>query len=95
MVSPLRMAALAMALSLVAGPAMAYIGPGAGLSVIAAFWALLMAVVSSLLFLALWPLRNRLRRRKATRNAQAEPTVKALERPQPKLLHGTSRSHRR
>lgn len=99
MVSPLRMAApamlMAMALSLVAGPAMAYIGPGAGLSVIAAFWALLMAVVSSLLFLALWPLRNRLRRRKAARDAQPESTVKVLERPQPKLLHGASRSHRR
>ena len=57
MMSLLRLAALAAALSLVAGPASAYIGPGAGLSVVAAFWALLTAVVSTLLFLALWPIR--------------------------------------
>lgn len=96
MISVLRVAVTAAALSLLASPALAYIGPGAGLSVIAAFWALLTAVVSSLLFLALWPLRNRLRRRKAARdNPQAEPAVKALERPRPELLRGTAEGHRR
>lgn len=60
-----RLFAATAALSLVTGPAFAYIGPGAGLGVVAAFWALLVAVVSSIVFLVLWPLRNRLRRRKA------------------------------
>jgi hypothetical protein len=96
MVSKLRIAALAAALSFVAGPAFAYIGPGAGLSVIAAFWALLTAVVSSVLFLVVWPLRNRLSRRKAARDgASAEPAVKTLDRPQPKLAHGTAEAPRR
>ena len=47
---------------LLARPAFAYIGPGAGLGVLAAFWALVTAVVSSIAFLILWPLRNRFRR---------------------------------
>lgn len=48
-----------------AAPAFAYVGPGAGLSLIAAFWALLIAVVSSLAFVVFWPLRKHLQRRKA------------------------------
>lgn len=96
MMSLLRLAALAAALSLVAGPASAYIGPGAGLSVVAAFWALLTAVVSSLLFLALWPIRNRLRRRKAARDGAAETgrAVEALEGPR-QHVQGTAQGHRR
>ena len=96
MMSLLRLAALSAALSLVAGPASAYIGPGAGLSVVAAFWALLTAVVSSLLFLALWPIRNRLRRRKAARDgaAKAGRPVQALEGPR-QHLHGTAQGRRR
>jgi hypothetical protein len=35
----------------IAGPAAAYIGPGAGLSVIGAFWGLLMAVFAALAFI--------------------------------------------
>jgi hypothetical protein len=96
MPSLLRLAALAAALSFIAEPALAYIGPGAGLSVISAFWALLTAVVSSLLFLVLWPVRNRLRRRKAARDdAEAKPPVEALARPQAKLRHGAAQGHRR
>jgi hypothetical protein len=96
MLSLLRLTALAATLSFIAEPAFAYIGPGAGLSVVAAFWALLTAVVSSLLFLVLWPIRNRLRRRKAARDgAEAKPPVEALARPQPKLPHGAAQGHRR
>ena len=95
MMSLLRRAALAAALSIVAGPASAYIGPGAGLSVVAAFWALLTAVVSTLLFLALWPIRNRLRRRKAARDgAENERAVPALEGPR-QHVRGTAQGHRR
>lgn len=77
MSSALRFIAATLAILVMARPAFAYIGPGAGLSVIAAFWALLTAVVSSILFLVLWPLRNRLRRRKAAGNVQREASEEA------------------
>jgi membrane protein implicated in regulation of membrane protease activity len=46
-----------------AGPAAAYIGPGAGLSLLGALWGVAAAVVAALLFLLLWPLRRLLRKR--------------------------------
>jgi hypothetical protein len=46
----------------VALPAAAYIGPGAGLSLLGAFWGLLLAVVAALGFVILWPLRRMFRR---------------------------------
>jgi membrane protein implicated in regulation of membrane protease activity len=48
-----------------AGPALAYIGPGAGLSLLGALWGVAAAVLAALLFLLLWPLRRLLRRRSA------------------------------
>jgi membrane protein implicated in regulation of membrane protease activity len=51
--------ALAATLTLgIAGDAFAYIGPGAGLSMIGAFWGLVVAVFAALSFLLLWPLRR-------------------------------------
>lgn len=38
--------------------ASAYIGPGAGLSMLGAFWGLVVAVVAALSFLLLWPIRK-------------------------------------
>jgi membrane protein implicated in regulation of membrane protease activity len=49
----------------IAGPAAAYIGPGVGLSVIGAFWGLLMAVFAALAFIMSWLIRRLLRRRSA------------------------------
>ncbi|MEQ9606073.1 MAG: hypothetical protein RLN99_00230 [Kiloniellaceae bacterium] len=46
-----------------AGPAAAYIGPGAGLSLLGALWGVAAAVVAALLFLTLWPLRRMMRKR--------------------------------
>ena len=46
-------------------PAAAYIGPGAGLSLLGAFWGLLLAVVAALGFVILWPLRRLFRRDRA------------------------------
>ena len=56
-------ASLAAGLVLAAGPAAAYIGPGAGLSLLGALWGVAAAVVVALLFLLLWPLRRLLRKR--------------------------------
>lgn len=47
-----------------ATPAWAYIGPGAGLSLLGAFGALIVAILAAVGFLVLWPLR-RMRRQKA------------------------------
>jgi hypothetical protein len=49
--------------------ALAYVGPGAGLSLLGALWALLAAVGTALLFVAAWPVRSMLRRRRAMRPA--------------------------
>jgi membrane protein implicated in regulation of membrane protease activity len=52
-----------------AAPALAYVGPGAGLSLVGAFWGLLVAVFAAFAFVIAWPLRRLLRRR---RGAPAE-----------------------
>jgi membrane protein implicated in regulation of membrane protease activity len=62
------LAALAVAgLALAAGPAAAYIGPGAGLSLLGALWGVLAAIFVAVLFLVAWPLRRLLRRRRGRR----------------------------
>lgn len=50
----------------------AYVGPGAGLSLFGALWALLIALGTAVLFVVAWPLRKMLRRRRLERSAAAE-----------------------
>ena len=59
-----------------AAPALAYIGPGAGLSLLGALWAVVLAVCAALLFLLLWPLRRLLRQR---RRVSASPSRQQRE----------------
>jgi membrane protein implicated in regulation of membrane protease activity len=54
----------ATALMLAAAPAMAYVGPGAGLSLLGAFWGLLVAVLAALAFVVVYPVRRMMRARK-------------------------------
>jgi membrane protein implicated in regulation of membrane protease activity len=54
--------AAAALVGLAAEPAWAYVGPGAGLSLLSAFWTLLVATLAAIGFLVMWPLRRRLRR---------------------------------
>lgn len=49
----------------------AYVGPGAGLSLLGALWALLVAVGAAIVFIVAWPLR-RMRRRKREAMQQSE-----------------------
>jgi membrane protein implicated in regulation of membrane protease activity len=51
-------------LTLTALPALAYVGPGAGLSLLGAFWGLLVAVLAALAFVVLYPIRRLVRGRK-------------------------------
>ncbi|RJQ70220.1 MAG: hypothetical protein C4519_21185 [Desulfobacteraceae bacterium] len=51
--------------------AAAYVGPGAGLSLLGALWGLLLAIGAALAFLILWPLR-RIRQRARVSNDEAE-----------------------
>jgi membrane protein implicated in regulation of membrane protease activity len=53
-----------------AAPAMAYVGPGAGLSLVGAFWGLLVAIFAALAFIVAWPVRRLLRRRGSPGAAQ-------------------------
>ena len=57
-------------------PAWAYVGPGAGLTLLGALWGLILAVVMSVGFVILWPFRRLLRRRK---REAAEHTGEAME----------------
>ena len=59
-----RVVAIALGLSLFATPAFAYIGPGAGITVLGALWGVVVAVVFALAAVVLWPLRLLLRRRR-------------------------------
>ena len=70
---------------LAASPAFAYVGPGAGLTLLGALWGLILAVVVSVGFILLWPIRRMMRRNKrATGDHQAmddDPTHSMLSNP--------------
>lgn len=69
------LAASAGLLLLSAGPALAYVGPGAGLSLLGALWGVAVAVIAALAFVVIWPIRRMMKRRSvpapATRNTQS------------------------
>lgn len=63
------------ALALMAGAALplaahAYVGPGAGLSLLTALWGVVAAVAVALGFVLMWPIRRLLRRRSSARRAE-------------------------
>ena len=62
-----RLAAAVTAIALAAHvpAALAYVGPGAGLGMIASLFAILLAVVATIVGVVLWPVRKLMSRRKA------------------------------
>lgn len=54
--------------------AQAYVGPGAGLSLLTALWGLVAAIGVAVFFLVMWPIR-RMRRRKKEQQAEASQSA--------------------
>ncbi|MGE0117757.1 MAG: hypothetical protein AB7S71_00925 [Dongiaceae bacterium] len=54
-------AVAAAALVLLPATAFAYVGPGAGLTMLGALWAVLLALFAAMFFLVAWPVRRMLR----------------------------------
>lgn len=52
--------------------AQAYVGPGAGLSLLSALWGLLCAIGAAFLFVILWPIRRLRRKRREAQQAREQ-----------------------
>ncbi len=66
---------LALALSLISTSALAYIGPGAGVSFLGSIWALLVGMVLAIGAVLFWPIRylfRRMRRGGKTRPSETQ-----------------------
>jgi hypothetical protein len=72
-----RVGLLAAVLVSVSAPALGYIGPGAGITMLAALWGVVVAIVLALGAVLFWPIRALLRRRKGT----PDPAKRAAETP--------------
>jgi type VI protein secretion system component VasK len=57
--------------------ALAYVGPGAGISLLGALWGLIVGVVMALGIVLFWPIRIMLRKRKAAAEAKTADTSEA------------------
>ena len=55
---------------LFAGTASAYVGPGAGISVLGALWGLIIGVVMAVGVILFWPIRMMMRKKKAEKEAK-------------------------
>lgn len=66
----------AIALATLSAPAEAYIGPGAGISLLGAFWALILAVFAAVSVVVWYPIRNLLRSRRSSARRHEQNTVR-------------------
>lgn len=57
--------------------AQAYVGPGAGLSLLSALWGIIAAIGVALLFVIMWPIRRMRRRRRARQTVDGTPDAAA------------------
>ena len=71
--------ALVLAFAGTVGPAHAYVGPGPGLTVLGALWAVIAALVLAVIAIARWPLRYLIRK---LRGHQQQPAQKQQEDPE-------------
>lgn len=59
----------AIALTVIATPAMAYIGPGSGISLLGGIWTVVVGFVLALAAILIWPIRYMIRRMRARKSA--------------------------
>lgn len=59
---------------LISTPAFAYVGPGAGITMLAALWGVLLAILAALGAVLYWPIKSMLNRKK---KAKAEKAAQA------------------
>lgn len=78
----------AVVLLLLPGTAFAYVGPGAGLTMIGALWAVVLALFAVLFFVVAWPVRRMLRQARHRKSPAAPPKTGA----QAEDRSGTSRA---
>jgi len=63
----------------------AYVGPGAGLSLLGALWALIVAIAAAVAFIVAWPIRRMRRRKREERElAAAEQQAENAAEPAPR-----------
>ena len=63
---------IALGALLLPGIAAAYVGPGAGISMLGALWGLIIGVVMAVGVILFWPIRMMMRKSKAKKAAEAE-----------------------
>nr|WP_298372913.1 hypothetical protein [uncultured Halomonas sp.] len=74
--------------------AQAYVGPGAGLSLLSALWGIIAAIGIALFFVLMWPIRRMMRRRKERlSSSSSEPTSPAQSQAQ-QVQHEESQARR-
>jgi type VI protein secretion system component VasK len=77
------MALIAAVLVTVSAPVLGYVGPGAGITMLAALWGVVVAIVLALGAVLFWPIRALLRRRKGTpaqtNHAAETPTAQVAQ----------------
>lgn len=66
---------LTAAILLLSTPAMAYIGPGAGISVLGSLLGILATIVIAIAAIVMWPLRKVLKKRRQAAAGEAEPAA--------------------
>ena len=66
MTTRITVAALATALTAYAPAALSYVGPGAGLGMLASLGAIVLAILATIVGIVLWPIRKLMQRRKPT-----------------------------
>jgi len=60
-------------LIVIAHPALAYVGPGAGITMLGALWGVISAIVVALAAVLFWPIRALVRKRRKGATAPTEP----------------------
>lgn len=68
--TPIKLGVLLLILLTPFAAAQAYVGPGAGLSLLSALWGLLCAIGAAFLFVILWPIRRMRRKRREAQQAR-------------------------